>query len=82
VREGLNHLSPKALTTLKETLESDEIDHKLRIQTALEVLDHTGFGKKAEGQRQEHLHLHAYKDVKNMSEEKSLKEVMQLIKES
>jgi len=55
-------------------------DLKMRRDTALEILDRTGFGKKAEVQKHQHLHLHA--EIKEMSDEELSKEAMKLVEES
>jgi len=51
-------------------------DLKMRVNTALEVLDRTGFGKKTEPQKHAHLHLHA--EIKDMSDEELAKEALKM----
>jgi hypothetical protein len=81
IREDLKLLTPDALAILKENLTSESVDRKLKTQTALEILNRAGFGKRAEPPEQKHLHLHAHKKVDEMSREELYREIMELIEE-
>lgn len=70
---------PAAIETIDEVLYNKSVDLKLRKDTAFEVLDRTGFGKKSEPQRHEHLHLHA--EVSKMETEDLAKEALDLLEE-
>ena len=71
IRQGL------ALETVDEHLTNKDHAIKGRVNTALEILDRTGYGKKSEPQK--HLHLHAHGDVKDMSDEELRNEISNFI---
>lgn len=82
IRASLEMLQPRSLTVIAEDLMIEGNDPKLRKirnDSALEILDRTGYGKKIEPQQ--HLHLHAHKEVKEMSDEDLAKEALDLLEE-
>lgn len=80
VRGTLQMLQPRSLSVLADDLMIDAEDPKLRKirnDTALEILDRTGYGKKVEPQQNLHLHLH--KEVHEMSDDELAKEAQDLL---
>lgn len=73
IRQGL------ALETIDEHLVNKEAKIEGRVNTALQILDRTGYGKKEQPQR--HLHLHAHKEVKEMSDEELRSGISELLDE-
>ena len=71
IRQGM------ALEVIDECFKSPNI--KVKKDVAFEILDRTGFGKKAEVQKHAHLHLH--REIKDMSDEDLAKEAMDLLKD-
>lgn len=79
VRQDLQLMSGRAIEVLDEALETpvkDWQDRAKRIDAAFGVLDRAGYGKKDQPQEHKHLHLHA--EVKQMSDEELLKDVLDL----
>jgi len=79
IRQDLQLMSLRAVEVLDEALEttvSDWQDRAKRIDAAFGVLDRAGYGKKEQPQEHKHLHLHA--EVKAMSDEELLKDVLDL----
>jgi hypothetical protein len=79
VRQDLQIMSTRAIEVLDEALETpvkDWQDRAKRIDAAFGVLDRAGYGKKEQPQEHKHLHLHA--EVKQMSDEELLKDVLDL----
>ena len=77
----LKMLQPRAMEIVAEDMFAPGTDRKLRNQTAFEVLDRTGFGKKQEPQRHLHLHAHQEADVREMPKEDLYREVLDLAAE-
>lgn len=76
----LKALQPRALEVLSEDLHKPGIDPKIRNNTALEILDRTGFGKKDGVQRHLHLHGHLHKqEVEKMDKKELYNEVLDLV---
>jgi len=71
IRQGI------ARETVDEHLTNKEHDIKGRVNTALEILDRTGYGKKAVPQK--HVHFHAHKEVKDMSDEELRSGITELL---
>ena len=79
VRSDLQQMSVRAIEVLDEALDTpveDWMDRSKRIDAAFGVLDRAGYGKKEQPQEHRHLHLHA--EVKKMSDEELLKDVLEL----
>lgn len=79
VREDLQQMSLRAIEVLDEALDTpvaDWQDRSRRIDAAFGVLDRAGYGKKEQPSEHRHLHLHA--EVKKMSDEELLKDVLDL----
>lgn len=79
VREDLQVMSARAIEVLDEALDmpvEDWQDRARKIDAAFGVLDRAGYGKKDQPVVQKHLHLHA--EIKNMSNEELLKDVLDL----
>lgn len=78
----LKSLQPRALEVLAEDLHRPGVDAKLRNNTALEILDRTGYGKKEDVQRHLHLHGHLHKqEVAEMDKKELYNEVLDLVGE-
>ena len=75
VRQELEMRQGMAVEIIDECLLNGDINMKKSV--AFEVLDRTGFGKKAEVQTHQHLHLH--KEIKEMSVEDLAKEALDAI---
>ena len=74
VRSELEMRQGLAIETIDEVLVNKEtVDIKLRVATAQDILDRTGYGKQQEPQKNLHLHLH--KEVKELSDEDLEREV-------
>jgi len=79
VRSDLQQMSLRAIEVLDEALETPVEDwnaRSKRIDAAFGVLDRAGYGKKEQPQEHKHLHLHA--EVKKMSDEELLKDVLEM----
>lgn len=77
IREDLQFMSHRAIEVLDEGLDADVQswqERSRRVEVAFGVLDRAGYGKKEQPQEHKHLHLHA--EVKNMSDEELLKNVL------
>jgi hypothetical protein len=67
----------RAIQIIDEVLECDSL--KMKRDMALEILDRTDYEKKPEVQK--HLHLHAHKQVKEMSDEELERETFGALEE-
>jgi len=67
----------RAIEAIDRGLDSE--DEKLAVSTGFEILDRTGYGKTVEPQK--HLHLHAHKEIKEMSDEELLDDVMSFVED-
>lgn len=79
VRNDLQQMSIRAIEVLDEALETPTEDWNARakkIDAAFGVLDRAGYGKREQPQEHKHLHLHA--EVKKMSDEELLRDVLDL----
>jgi len=81
VRRELEALQPLAMEVLSDNLTRRDTDPKLRTNTALEILDRTGFGKKEAPQIQKHLHIHARMEASKASQSELYNDVLNLIEE-
>lgn len=79
VRNELELRQGLAIETIDEALVNKENDIKLRVTTAQDILDRTGYGKQSEPQK--NLHLHVHKNVKELSDEELEKEAFDLLKD-
>ena len=77
VRGELELRQGMAIEVIDECLAGPDI--KIKKDVAFEILDRTGYGKKAEVQKHAHLHLH--KEIKEMSDEDLAKEALDLLNE-
>lgn len=77
VRTELQMRQGRAISVLDEALGCGDI--KIMKDVALEILDRTGYTKKAEPQVNLHLHKHEHRDVKEMADEELEKEVFGLL---
>jgi len=77
VRTELEIRQGMALEVIDECLTCGDI--KVKKDAAFEILDRTGFGKKAEVQKHAHLHLH--KEIKEMSDEDLSKEALDMLED-
>jgi hypothetical protein len=79
VRQDLQLMSVRAIEVLDEALDTPVegwLDRSKRIDAAFGVLDRAGYGKKEQPQEHKHLHLHA--EVKKMTDEELLKDVLDM----
>jgi len=79
IRRDLQIMSARAIEILDEALETPVEgwqDRAKKIDAAFGVLDRAGYGKKEQPQEHKHLHLHA--EVKKMSDEELLKDVLDM----
>jgi hypothetical protein len=79
IRQDLQLMSVRAIEVLDEALETPVEgwqDRAKKIDAAFGVLDRAGYGKKEQPQEHKHLHLHA--EVKKMSDEELLKDVLDM----
>lgn len=74
-------MARKAVEVLDENLNSETTDRKLKTQTAQDVLDRAGYGKKPDAAEHRHLHAHIHKQVQDMPQEELYKEVRALMEE-
>ena len=78
VRSELEMRQGIAIETIDECLvNKEENSIKLRVATAQDILDRTGYGKQLEPQK--NLHLHVHKEVKELSDEDLEKEVFDIL---
>jgi len=75
VRNELEMRQGLAIDAIDEALVGGDLKQKVGV--AFEILDRTGFGKKAEVQKHAHLHLH--REIKEMSDEDLAKEALDLL---
>lgn len=79
IRSDLQQMSVRAIEILDETLDipvDSWEDRNKKINAAFGILDRAGYSKKEQPQEHKHLHLHA--EVKSMSDEELLKDVLEL----
>lgn len=79
VRTELQMRQGRAIGVLDEALDCGDI--KIMKDVALEILDRTGYGKKAEPQVNLHLHKHEHRDVTELGDEELEREVFGLLEE-
>ena len=83
VKEDLKLMSVRAIEVLDEALDTTVDnwgDRAKRIDAAFGVLDRAGYGKKDQPSDPS-LHLHLHKEVKAMSDEELLRNVLDVVKE-
>jgi tRNA A37 N6-isopentenylltransferase MiaA len=81
VAQEIKLMATRAIEILDENLHSEAVDRRTKTQTAMDILDRAGYGKKPDAAEHRHLHAHIHKQVQDMPQEELYKEVKALMEE-
>jgi len=82
--KSLQHLTPKAVSNLAETIGQDPGDlseRKHRDDISIQILNRTGYSVSTPPQKVSHLHAHLHQEVRDMDKKDIYREITQLIEE-